>query len=202
MRASAGRHPDDSRRTWPLIVLFALLLLLAWFGFLYHQIELQSLSDETRAADVIVVFGAAEYDGKPSPVYRARLDHGIELYKQGLAPMMITSGGAGGDPHFTEGQVGRDYLIAHGVPENKLIAETQSEDTAESARRVAAIMRENNMRSCLAVSDPQHMYRVKQMLRSVGVEVYCSPRPEARNLQPRMQVLLEALKYTYWKVLP
>ena len=87
-----------------------------------------------RPADAIAVFGAAEYDGRPSPVLRARLDHALDLYRRGLAPMIITLGG--GDPTdlHSEGGVGHDYLLAHGVPEAAIIAETESDNTEQSAR--------------------------------------------------------------------
>src|SRR5215467_3479290 len=100
-----------------------------------------------QKADAIVVFGAAEYSGRPSPVYRARLDHGYELFLRGLAPVVITTGGAGADPKFSEGGVGHDYLMHRGLPESALIAETRGSDTAESSARVAAIMRANHMRT-------------------------------------------------------
>ena len=100
-----------------------------------------------------MVFGAAEYAGRPSPVYRARLEHARDLFERGLAPLIITTGGAGGDPKFSEGQVGHDYLLAHGVPEADLIAETQATDTNESVHRVATIMRTNSLHSALLVSD-------------------------------------------------
>ena len=80
------------------------------------RIERQSTRDEAQPADVILVLGAAEYRGRPSPVLRARLDHALELYRRKLAPRILTTGGAGGDPVFTEGGVGRSYLIGHGVP--------------------------------------------------------------------------------------
>ena len=107
-----------------------------------HQANL----DQSRPADAIVVFGAAEYVGRPSPVFRARLDHAYDLFQQGLAPLIITTGGAGNDPKFSEGQVGRDYLAKRGVPDVNLIAETQGGDTEQSARRVAVIMEANDLK--------------------------------------------------------
>src|SRR6266481_3610150 len=152
---------------------FAVLAaVLIYIGVNYFRIARQATLDETRPADVIIVFGAAEYSGKPSPIYRARLDHGLELYKQGLAPFIITTGGNGDDPTFSEGGVGREYLISAGVPESKIIAETQGEDTNESAQRVAAITRANKMTTCLAVSDGYHIYRIKRMLADDGVTAY------------------------------
>src|SRR5215467_3466510 len=137
-------------KKWPLWLLAAALV---YCAVVHYAIVEQSGKDEARAAAAIVVFGAAEYDGRPSPVYKARLDHAAELYSRGLAPIVITTGGSGADPKFSEGEVGRDYLKTLGIPDAHLIAETQSDDTAESARRVATIMRANQMTSCLAVSD-------------------------------------------------
>ena len=149
-------------------------------GFLVctsRQIMREAGVDEAHSADAIVVFGAAEYVGHPSPVYRARLDHAYDLFQRGLAPVIITTGGAGKDPHFSEGQVGRDYLEARGIPDVNLIAETQGGNTDESTQRVAVIMHANGMHSGLLVSDAYHLYRAKQMMAREGVTVYISPRP-------------------------
>ncbi len=135
--------------------------------------------DEARPADAIVVFGAAEYVGHPSPVYRARLDHAYDLFQRRLAPVIITTGGAGKDPHYSEGQVGRDYLEARGIPDENLIAETQGGDTDQSTQRVAVIMHANDMHTALLVSDAYHLYRAKQMMAREGVTVYVSPRPDS-----------------------
>jgi len=180
-----------------------LFLAAAYVAFLYSRIEAQAARDESQPADAIVVFGAAEYAGRPSPVYRARLDHAYTLFQRGLAPFIITTGGHGPDPHFSEGGVGHDYLLSRGVPEKNLIAETQSNDTADSAARVAVILRANGKRSCLAVSDDYHIFRIRQMLEAQGLVVYGAPRPEAR---PRSRwdrtviVLKEALSYTLWRL--
>src|SRR5689334_5969972 len=170
-------------------------------GILYWRIIQQSSRDESRAADAIVVFGAAEYDGRPSPVYKARLDHAAQLYHRGLAPIVIITGGAGNDPRFSEGVVGREYLKTLGIPDSQLIAETQGEDTAESARRVATIMYVNHMNSCLAVSDGYHIFRIKQMLGREGVTVYGAPRPNSRPQtfwKRQESVWHEIGSYTLW----
>ena len=91
--------------------------------------------------------------------------------------MIITTGGAGNDPHFSEGQVGRDYLESRGIPDADLIAETQGGDTDESSQRVAVILRANDMQNCILVSDAYHMFRAKQMMEAQGIKVYISPRP-------------------------
>ena len=135
-------------------------------------------------------------------MYRARLDHGYELFQRGLAPVVITTGGAGQDPDFSEGGVGRDYLLRRGVPEEALIAETQGSDTAKSAARVANIMRANGMRSCIAVSDAYHVFRIGALLEHEGVQVELAPRPESRP-HPMWErfaaVMREAASYLAWK---
>jgi uncharacterized SAM-binding protein YcdF (DUF218 family) len=164
-------------KKWPLWLLLAIGL---YFAAIYRNVIGESGGDRLQPADAIVVFGAAEYDGRPSPVYKARLDYAAQLYGRGLARIIITTGGAGADPHFSEGEVGRDYLRAQGVPDTQLIAETQSSDTAESARRVANIMRANHMNSCLAVSDGYHMFRIRRMLAHQGITVLAAPRPNSK----------------------
>lgn len=156
-----------------------------------------------QKAEAIIVFGAAEYAGRPSPVYRARLDHAFDLFRQGMAPVVITTGGAGLDPDFSEGGVGRDYLLHRGIPEQDLIAETQGSDTAQSAERVATIMRTNSMHTCIAVSDAYHVFRIRALLQRQGVAVEVAPRPESRPLslwQRFEAVMREAMSYLAWKV--
>ncbi len=99
------------------------------------------------------------------------------MFERGLAPVIITTGGAGNDPQFSEGQVGRDYLEKRGVPDENLIAETQGGDTDESVQRVAVILRANEMQTCIVVSDAYHVFRAKQMMAAQGIHVYLSPRP-------------------------
>ena len=171
--ASAGRV----RLFWTLIPLSVLAAMFAWLA---HAILHDAAQEQLHNADVIVVFGAAEYDGRPSPVFRARLDHAYTLFRSGLAPVVITTGGAAADPNFSEGEVGHDYLMRRGVPEAALIAETQASDTAESAARLAVIMRANSMNSCIAVSDAYHVFRIRKMLENEGLRVYVAPRPDSR----------------------
>ncbi|HTS71127.1 MAG TPA: YdcF family protein [Terriglobia bacterium] len=144
---------------------------------LYKAIRRQAVTEEIRPADAIVVFGAAEYNGAPSPVLKARLDHVLELEDRGLAPVIITTGGSGGDPRFTEGGVARDYLIQQGVAEDKILSETHGDTTYESVKSVAQIIKQRNGRTCIAVSDGFHLYRIKLMFRSLGIAAYGSPAP-------------------------
>jgi uncharacterized SAM-binding protein YcdF (DUF218 family) len=169
---------------------------LAGFDLPWHR-------NEFHSADAIAVFGAAEYAGRPSPVYRARLDHAFDLFQQGVAPVVITTGGAAADPSFSEGGVGHDYLMHRGIPDSNLIAETQGSDTAQSAQRIGVIMRTNHMQSCVAVSDAYHVFRIRKLLEHEGMEVYVSPRPDSRphSLWQRGEaVLREALSYMAWRL--
>src|SRR5215831_3738723 len=153
-------------------------VLVVYIAYLSVRIERESTIDEARQADVILVLGAAEYRGRPSPVLRARLDHAFDLYQRGMAPRIMTTGGAGGDPVFTEGGVGRAYLIGRGVPSEAIVVENESESTVESLAMAGEIMQRMGLRSVIVVSDGYHIFRVKRMLQNRGLEVYGSPRKE------------------------
>ena len=193
------------RRTlWSLwAVALAVAAVAACLGITSIQIVRESGLQEVHPSGAIVVFGAAQYAGRPSPVFRARLDHAYDLFQRGVAPVVITTGGSGDDPTFSEGGVGHDYLMHRGIPEPKLIAETQGSDTASSAERVAVIMRTNRMRSCVAVSDAYHVFRIRKLLEHEGVQVYVAPRPDSRPRsvwQRALAVLREAASYTAWRL--
>src|SRR5437016_9645358 len=188
-------------KSWKKWLLFLLLVAVGYVALVYSSIVRESRNNESHGADAIVVFGAAEYAGRPSPVFRARLDHAAELYRRGLATLVITTGGAGADPKYTEGQVGRDYLKSQGIPDDHLIAETQSADTAESARRVGAIMHTNGMKTCLAVSDSDHIFRIKRMMSREGITAYGAPRPNSKpqTIGKRNEAVFhEIASYTLW----
>ena len=202
MKLSIANQP--SRRNRPLWTLAAVALLFALIVAITSiRIVHEAGKQELHPADAIVVFGAAEYAGRPSPVLRARLDHAYDLYAKHLAPVIMTTGGAGEDPSYSEGGVGHDYLMHRGVPERNLIAETLGTDTAHSAERLGVIMRANGMKSCLAVSDEYHVLRIKKLLEHEGMTVYVAPRTGSRPkgaFQRMLAVLREAMSYLAWKV--
>lgn len=180
------------------VVLFAFAIALVAASRRIHD---QSSIDEARPADVIIVLGAAEYAGRPSPVLRLRLEHALSLYRQGLAPRVMTTGGAGGDPRFTEGEVGRDYLVRQGVPSEAIVVERESESTAQATTAAAEIMRRMKLTSCIVVSDGYHIFRVKKMLEFRGLKVYGSPRI-AGNSDPWRRTWLytrQAAAYLWWQ---
>jgi uncharacterized SAM-binding protein YcdF (DUF218 family) len=189
-----------------LVVLLLLLALTAgvagWCHWVYGQIESYASRDQAAPSDAIGVFGAAEYDGKPSPVYRARLDHALALYRRGIAPLIITLGGAGGD-RYTEGAVGREYLMGQGVPEEAIIAETESRDTEDSARRIAVIARANGIRRLVIVSDGTHLFRIHEICAADGLNVLTSPRsrvPVEGGTDDFERIAHEILSYTLWRL--
>jgi uncharacterized SAM-binding protein YcdF (DUF218 family) len=202
MNEAVNQHPPP--RWWLRLLVLAIVAVASFLAITAVQVVRTASLEEIHPADAIVVFGAAEYSGRPSPVLRARLDHALDVFHRGVAPVVITTGGAAADPTFSEGGVGRDYLMRHGVPERSLIAETQGRDTAESAMRVAVIMRANGLRSCVAVSDAYHVFRIRKLLEHEGIApVYVAPRPDSRPhsiWQRSVAVLREATSYLLWRV--
>ncbi len=168
------------RRRWRARLGLALLALAAalagYSGWIFHQVERSSGGDALRRSNAIVVFGAAEYDGHPSPVLRGRLQHALTLYRAGLAPVMIVTGGAGGDPHYTEAGVGEAWLLAHGVPAKAFSLDARSATTPSSVRRVTALLRQHGWRSVIVVSDGYHLFRLERLFRAEGITAYGSPR--------------------------
>ena len=199
-RARPSRFGIFLRR---LLALF-LLVVFAWVGWVCYQINRVAHEDQAQTADAIAVFGAAEYSGRPSPVLHARLDHAVELYNRHVAPLVITLGG-GGDPASgtTEGGVGRDYLLANGVPFDKIIAETRSNDTEQQVDRLAAIADTEGFHHIVVVSDGTHLFRIRELCRNAGLDVYTSPRPPVgriSNLDLTERYLHEILSYTSLKL--
>ncbi len=202
---SADSKPKRRKIVRAIVLLVVLILLVGaglWSRWVYVQIESYAYLDQAAPADAIGVLGAAEYDGRPSPVYRARLDHALELYHRGIAPLLITLGGPGGDA-YTEGSVGEEYLITKGVPEENIIAETESRNTEESARRIAVIARVNGLHRLVIVSDGTHLFRIHAVCAAEGLDVLTSPRSrpsvEDKTLQAE-RIGHEILSYTFWRL--
>jgi uncharacterized SAM-binding protein YcdF (DUF218 family) len=155
-----------------LACLAGLLLVLAYTTW---RIWDQGNKDDARPADAIVVLGAAQYNGVPSPIYRARLDHAIDLFEEGLASKLVVTGGKLPGDTFTEAEAGRAYAIAHGVPEDAILVEDGGRTTLESLRTVGAMLREQGLETAVFVSDRTHMLRVLRIARDQGVEAFGSP---------------------------
>ena len=184
------------------LLLLGVLALAAAETLLYRAIRVQATRDEAQPAGAIVVFGAAQYNGAPSPVFKARLDHAFDLEERGLAPLVITTGASGGDPNFTEAGVGRDYLIQQGMNQRKILADPHSDTTYESVQAAAHLLRARHAATCIAVSDGFHLYRIKQMFRAAGITAYGSPAPaspiEAQSWDRTIYSLREMISSTLW----
>jgi uncharacterized SAM-binding protein YcdF (DUF218 family) len=183
---------------WLVVVL--LLVTAGWFAWVYRQIEATANIDNAQPADAIAVFGAAEYAGRPSPVLHARLDKAVSLYNEGMAPVVITlGGGADKNSGKTEGGVGRDYLLANGVPFDKIIAETKSFDTEEQVNSLAYIAGREGLHHIIVVSDGTHLFRIALLCRRAGLQVYTSPRAPLGNIDDidrAKRMMHEMLSYT------
>jgi uncharacterized SAM-binding protein YcdF (DUF218 family) len=182
------------------LVALVLLGVVGWFVWVYRQIESTAHIDNAQPADAIAVFGAAEYGGRPSPVLHARLDKAVSLYNRGIAPVIVTLGGGGDrDSGLTEGAVGRDYLLANGVPYDHIIAETHSFDTEQQVERLAAIAERERFDTIVVVSDGTHLFRIAALCRRAGLRVYTSPRPplgHIDDLDSAQRLTHEMLSYT------
>jgi uncharacterized SAM-binding protein YcdF (DUF218 family) len=155
--------------------------------------------DERRPADAIVVLGAAQYNGRPSPVLQARLDHALTLYRADLAPRIVVTGGVGRGDVESEAKVGKRYLTARGVPAAAVVLEAEGRSTGESMTAVAAWARKSKVSTVILVSDPFHMARLRVEARRTGITGYLSPTttsPISEN--PRLE--LEYLLAESWKV--
>jgi len=157
------------------VVLLGLVTTTVVGAYAAYRIWEQAGRDERRSADAIVVMGAAQYDGRPSPLFAARLDHAIALYHEGLAPRLIVTGGKREGDRTTEAASAREYAVRHDVPEDAILAEDTSRTTLQSIRGVADLMEGDGLRTAVFVSDPTHMLRVLRMASDVGLEAYGSP---------------------------
>jgi uncharacterized SAM-binding protein YcdF (DUF218 family) len=144
--------------------------------WLAYRVWAQSHDDENHSADAIVVLGAAQYDGEPSPVFRARLEHATYLYEEGFSKTVVVVGGRREGDRFTEAAAGERYLVSRGVPASDILSEGRGTTTLESLRVVKALADRQGIESILAVSDPLHSERIKRIATDLGfTETYTSP---------------------------
>ena len=168
----------SSRRPLPVRIVLALfgLLVLAWVASFAAVLSWER-RDQSRPVGAIVVLGAAQYVGRPSPVLRARLDHAIALWNRGYAHTMIVTGGTGTGDTTSEAAVSQRYVVQHGVPKSAVLLETEGRTTSQSMDGVAALMASRGRKDILLVSDPFHMLRLTILARRHGLEPYTSPTP-------------------------
>jgi uncharacterized SAM-binding protein YcdF (DUF218 family) len=175
----AARPPAKPRRRWPrrvgraVLVLFSLLL--AYVVITYVQVYRASTHDGAREADAIIVLGAAQYDGRPSPVLQARLDHALELYEAGLAERIVLTGGRQEGDRFTEATAGYNYLRERGVPDEALLKEVDGTSTWDSLRASARFLLSRDLSEVVLVTNDYHAYRVEAIAEEIGLDATVSP---------------------------
>jgi uncharacterized SAM-binding protein YcdF (DUF218 family) len=163
------------RRSFRSTLGLVLLAAAAVYTVALAAVLVTSQYDQRRPADAIVVLGAAQYNGRPSPVLRARLDHAIGLYREGYAPLIVVTGGVGRGDTTSEAIVGRRYLVAREVPEEDVVAQPVGRSTRTSMTAVGDWLRERGLRRVLLVSDPFHMFRLRLEAGRIDLEAYTSP---------------------------
>lgn len=189
-------------KRWLWFSALGLMLVLAPLVWTALAIARQAHRDEARSADVIVVLGAAEYRGKPSPILRARLDHALNLYRRGLAPRILVTGGSGEGSRFTEAETARDYLVRNDVPAEAILLEAEGTTTLQSIVASAEILRRLNLKTCIVVSDGYHVYRAKSMIQEQGLVAYGSPRHGGDDsaLRQAEHLLRQSAGYWLWRM--
>ena len=196
----------SARRSRLWLVLLVVALLLAPFAASAVAVWRAAHTDEASRrdnADAILVLGAAQYGGDPSPVFRGRLDHGALLYEQGFADRILVLGAGQRGDATTEADAGAHYLIDRGIPADDVTPSPTGTTTFESLEAAAEIMHEGQMQSAFLVSDPWHNLRIRRMARDVGIEGYVSAtwHSAARSQHTRLQgYARETFAYLYYRV--
>ena len=165
-------------------------------GYMAVRISAQGERDEQRPADAIVVLGAAQFNGTPSDVFEARLRHAVDLYKAGVAPYLVVTGGKLPADTTTEAATARKWAIAHGVPASAILGENKGRNTLESIEAVAVIFQEHGLSSAVFVSDETHMLRVLRMASDQGIVAWGSPTrtsPTDRDALRRQKAMLHEM---------
>ena len=161
-------------------------------------------TDARPSSDAIVVLGSAQYNGVPSSIFEARLEHALDLYREGVAPVIVTVGGKATGDQFTEAEAGREYLAHAGVPEDALLAVQQGVDTLESMRAVAGKFDDRGWHTAVLVTDPWHAMRAERMAQDAGMDVTSSPTRQGPAVQTRTTqfkyILRETAAYLLYRV--
>lgn len=187
------------RRSLPrMIVTYAALAALATWIISFLAVVFWGARDTSRPSDAIVVLGAAQYAGRPSPVLKARLDHALDLWRKGMATRLVLTGGRGAGDTISEAAVGRRYAMRAGVADSAILLENEGRTTSESIATVAEIMDELKLERAILVSDPFHMLRLQILARRYGVESVTSPTRtspiSANRLEALAYILSESIK--------
>lgn len=199
-----ARQAGGKRRLHGVRVLGLLLVLgLGYLVSLAVRIELAGRRDERQPADVIVVLGTTQNNGKPSAVLQARLDYALDLYRDGYAPYLLFTGGKMPGDRYTEAEAGQLYVLARGVPADAILLEDEGRTTWQSLQRTDAIMRRQRLSKAILVSDPFHALRLRRMARDLGLHAVISPVKHSaiRSRHKKLQYILrEVGTYTLYRL--
>ncbi|MGY1727813.1 YdcF family protein [Geodermatophilus sp. SYSU D01062] len=187
-------------RVFGAVVLAAVLLVASTAAAIWWTAR----QDARPASDAIVVLGSAQYNGVPSSIFAARLEHALSLWEDGVAPVVVTVGGKAAGDQFTEAEAGRDYLMGQGIPEESLLAVPEGVDTLESMRAVGAAFAERGWTSAVVVTDPWHAMRAERMAEDAGISAESSPTRQGPAVQTRntqfRYILRETAAYLLYRV--
>lgn len=175
------------KRRWRWIISVVLLIPILWIGYVMTQVYRYSLERHTGPADAAIVLGAAVYGERPSPVFRERINHAIDLYQDGSVKFLIFTGGVGNRDELAEAEAARNYALRMGVPDDAILIETISTTTAENLAQAKRLVDEHQLGRVLLVSDPLHMKRAMSLAHDVGLDAYPSPTPTTRYRTWRSQ---------------
>lgn len=192
---SAGRRRRGAG--WGTWLLRLLLLALLWLLGVAAWIAWTGQRDQAAPADVIIVLGAAAYHKNPSPVFKERIRHGLDLYQRGYAPVLLFTGGYGNGAPFAESQVARTYALQHGIPDSAILIEAVSRNTQQNLVQARRLMQEHNLHRAIVVSDPLHMSRALRLSRRLGIDAVGSPTPSTRfrTVQTQWKFLLQEVYF-------
>lgn len=157
------------------LVAAGITVLVLYLGITFVQVWLASRRDQARSAQAIVVFGAAQFNGRPSKVLQARLDHALALYRRRLAPVIVVTGGNQPGDRFTEATAAADYLLSKGVPDEDILREVEGRSSWQSLAAAANFLTDRGIRRVLLVSDPFHSFRITAMADELGLQAHASP---------------------------
>ncbi|MPZ64659.1 MAG: YdcF family protein [Pseudonocardiaceae bacterium] len=192
------------RRAGVRVVIGAVLIAALVVAGTLFRVWQVARTDDRSPADMIVVLGAAQYNGEPSPVLSSRLDHAARLWRTDVAPVIVTVGGRQAGDSYTEGEAGRNYLLSYGIPDEAVVAILEGSDTQRSVMATADVAQREGWDSAVIVSDPWHSLRTRTMARDTGLDVTVSPtrsgpKVATREIQGR-SIVYETAAMLYYRV--
>lgn len=167
--------PWVTRRLVAWTLLAILMIVFLYYLVTFVQVWRAAEADDRRPSEAIIILGAAQFDGRPSAVYRARLDHALALYNDDVAPTIVVTGGKQEGDRFTEADAGRNYLIRAGIPDGDILSENTSHSSFESLAASARFLLDDGIKRVVLVSDPFHSLRIKLIAEELGFDAVTSP---------------------------